>query len=108
MKLTEKEIRSKSKKELEDILIDIYQSPYAGIYFSIKSQLDRLSKEIEEAEISLESKSYDNFMKWTEKSLTAAQNMDGLLGLIDPDILRREREKRLEADDYSPEAFVDR
>lgn len=104
--MTESQIKSKSKEELQSILIDIYRSPLIPIYFSIKKQLDNLAKEIENADITLGSKSYENFIKWAEKSLVFGENIQGLLSKIDPETLRKETEIRLKADDLSPESFA--
>lgn len=103
--MTRKDLQGKTKDELIEIVEKIYQSPYLGIYFSIQSQLDKLATEIEGAPITIEEKTFDSFLKWGEKSLIIADNLQSILAKIDVDILVAEKEKRLQAKSGSPEAF---
>jgi len=106
MVLTEDQIKSKPREELEAMLIDIYRSPLLPIYFSIKKQMDKLASEIEEADISLGSKDYDQFLKWGEKAPLISDGLTNILSKIDPAILRAEQDKRLKAEELSVESFV--
>jgi hypothetical protein len=104
--MTQKEIKSKSKQELEEILIDIYASPYIPIYFSIKDQLKKLAEEIEGATINLGSKDYDHFLKWGEKAPVIAEGLKNILSKIDPATLREEQKRKASAEDTSVESYI--
>lgn len=105
--MTLDEIKSKSKEELEQIVYSIHQSPYLNVYFSIKGQLDKLAKEIENAPITIEEpKLFDSFLKWTEKSLTATNNLQEILEKIDREVLLKAKEERLSATETSVESYI--
>lgn len=101
-----KDLESKSKEELIQLLNDFYSSPYINVYFSIKKQLDKLAHTIESATIDVDEKSFDSFIKWGEKSLIIADNVEGLLAKMDASILREETEKRLRAEEGTIESYI--
>jgi hypothetical protein len=103
--MTRKDLQGKTKEELIDIVERIYSSPYLGIYFSIQNQLDKLAKEIEYAPITIEERTFDSFLKWGEKSLVIADNLQAIIAKIDSDTLTAEKDKRLKAKTGSPESF---
>ena len=75
------QIDALSEKEAKELLLEFYNSPYCDVYFSIKSQIKKLSKEIENAQIDFKEDSapFKNFVTWSEKSLTITSNLDRYL-----------------------------
>jgi hypothetical protein len=102
------DLQKKSKEELIDIVENFYGSPFVNIYFSVKTQADKLSKQIEEADIDFKDDSapFKNFVLWSKESLTILDNIEKILAKIDKDILIKAQEKRVSAEDTTPESYV--
>lgn len=98
------EIDGLTEEEAKDRLKKFYQSPYIAPYFSVAKQLEKLSEEIENADISIEEKTFDSFIKWGEKSLIISDNLQVIQSKIDADVLAGEKEKRLSAKSGSVES----
>lgn len=98
------DIDNLSEREAKERLKRIYESPYIKPFFSIQNQLDNLSTEIENATIKIDEKTFDSFIKWGEKSMIIADNLQTMLSRIDSEILEQEKEKRLSAKKGSVEA----
>lgn len=106
--MTRKDLQSKSKDELIDMVESLYNSPYVEVYFSIKSQADRLAKAIEKADIDFleDTAPFKNFITWSKESLGIMDNLEKILSKIDRDILLKEKEKRLAAEETSVESYI--
>lgn len=102
------EINKLTERQAKDKLIDLYASPYIKVYFSLKTQIDKLSKEIEDAEIDFKEDSvlFKNFMQWGKESLTITSNLEQIISKIDRDVLREEAEKRTRAEEGTIESYV--
>lgn len=94
--------------EAKELLKEFYNSPYCDIYFSIKSQIKKLSKEIEEADIDFKEDNapFKNFIQWSKESLTMANNLEQILSKIDRNILAEQSEKRLSAEEGTLESYI--
>jgi hypothetical protein len=105
-----KDLSSKSKEELIDIIEQFYNSPYVDIYFSIKKQVKKLSSEIEKTTIDFKEDSapFKNFMQWGKESLNLANNLQEILSKIDSDILVEEQKKRASAGEGTVEDYIGR
>ena len=103
-----KDLSSKSKEELIDIIEQFYNSPYVDIYFSIKRQIRRLANEIEKTKIDFKEDSapFKNFMQWGKESLTLANNLQEILSKIDKEILVEEQKKRTDAEPTTVESYI--
>lgn len=103
-----KEIDSLTEREAKELLKEFYNSPYIGIYFSIKTQVDRLAKDIETTSIDFKEDSapFKNFMTWTKESLTVTTNLEQILSKIDKTILSEQLERRTKAEDGSVESYI--
>lgn len=102
------EIDKLTEVEAKDLLKDFYNSPYCDIYFSIKNQIKKLSKEIENTKIDFieDSAPFKNFIVWGEKSLAITNNLQEILTKIDKKILQEQQNKRLAADEGSVESYI--
>jgi hypothetical protein len=102
------EIDKLTEREAKDLLQEFYNSPYCDIYFSIKGQIKKLSKDIENTSIDFieDSAPFKNFIIWGEKSLTLANNLEQILSKIDKSILQEQQDKRLAADEGSVESYI--
>lgn len=99
-----------SEEEAKQKLKDFYNSPYADIYFSMQSQIAKLSKEIEKTTIDFKEDSapFKNFITWGKEALTMTNNLEQILAKIDKDILSEEAAKRTEAEAGTLESFIKR
>lgn len=99
-----------SGAEAKELLKEFYNSPYCDIYFSIKTQIRKLSKEIETAEIDFKEDNapFKNFIQWSKESLTMATNLEQILAKIDRTILAEQSEKRLSAEEGTLESYIKR
>jgi len=106
--MTEKEIRLKSKEELVDLLIRFYESPYIKSYFAVKSQLDNLAMQIEQANIDFadDKKLFKSFLEFGAKYQKIADSLENIQQKIDKDALVAAKVKRLEAKEGSLESFI--
>jgi len=104
------DIDALSENEAKELLKEFYNSPYCDVYFSIKSQIKKLSKEIEDANIDFkeESAPFKNFVTWSEKSLTITSNLEQILSKIDKTILAEQQERRTKAEDGTVESYIRR
>jgi hypothetical protein len=102
------QIDALSEREAKELLLEFYNSPYCDVYFSIKSQIKKLSKEIENAQIDFKEDSapFKNFVTWSEKSLTITSNLEQILAKIDTSILLELQERRVKAEDGSVESYI--
>lgn len=102
------QIDALSEKEAKELLLEFYNSPYCDVYFSIKSQIKKLSKEIENAQIDFKEDSapFKNFVTWSEKSLTITSNLEQILAKIDKTILQEQQDRRTKAEDGSVESYI--
>ena len=102
------QIDALSEKEAKELLLEFYNSPYCDVYFSIKSQIKKLSKEIENAQIDFKEDSapFKNFVTWSEKSLTITSNLEQILAKIDKSILLEQQEHSVKAEDGSVESYI--
>lgn len=102
------DIDNLSEEEAKELLKEFYNSPYIGIYFSMKTQIDRLSKDIEKTKIDFKEDSapFKNFITWGKESLTMINNLDEVLSKIDKTILKEQQERRTKAEDGSLESYI--
>lgn len=105
-----RDIESLTEREAKDLLREFYNSPYCDVYFSIKSQIQKLSKEIETAEIDFKEDSapFKNFVTWSEKALTITSNLEQILAKIDKSILQEQQEQRTKAEEGTVESYIRR
>lgn len=108
--MTAKEIDALSEDEAKEQLKEFYNSPYCDIYFSIKTQITNLSKEIEKTKIDFKEDSapFKNFITWSKESLTVTNNLEQILAKIDKNILKEQREKRVAAEEGTVESYINR
>lgn len=104
------EIDKLTEKEAKKLLKEFYNSPYCDVYFSIKTQIKKLSKEIENADIDFKEDSapFKNFVTWSKDSLTITSNLEQILAKIDKSILQEQQDKRVMAEDGSVESYIRR
>lgn len=97
-----------TEKEAKSILKDFYNSPYCDIYFSIKTQISKLSKEIESTDIDFKEDSapFKNFIIWGKESMNLTNNLENILAKIDTTILREQEAQRLSAEEGSLESYI--
>ena len=102
------EIDNLTESEAKELLKEFYNSPYIGIYFSMKTQIEKLSKEIEKAKIDFKEDSapFKNFITWGKEALTMINNLDQILAKIDKAILKEQQERRTQAEDGSVESYI--
>lgn len=100
------EIDLLSEVEAKGLLKEFYNSPYCDVYFSIKNQIKKLSKEIEDTDIDFKEDSapFKNFILWSKESLTVANNLEQILSKIDSNVLIEQKKKRLQAREGSIES----
>jgi len=103
-----KDIDKLTEEEAKDLLKEFYNSPYCDVYFSIKSQLSKLSKEIEKANIDFKEDSapFKNFVTWSKESLTITSNLEQILSKIDKTIFEEQQNKRTMAEAGSVESYI--
>lgn len=94
-----------SEAEAKDMLREFFRSPYIRPYLSLQTQLDKLSLEIEKADIEIGEKTFDSFIKWGEKAVTIADNIMTLRSKIDTSELLKEKRERTKAKEGTPEAM---
>jgi hypothetical protein len=97
-----------SEQKAKSILKDFYNSPYCDIYFSIKSQISKLSKEIENTDIDFKEDSapFKNFIIWGKESMNLTNNLENILAKIDTTILREQEKQRVSAKEGSLESYI--
>jgi hypothetical protein len=102
------QIDSLSELEAKELLKEFYNSPYIGIYFSMKTQVEKLSKEIEKAEIDFKEDSapFKNFITWGKEALTLTSNIEQILAKIDKTILKEQQDRRTKAEEGSVESYI--
>ena len=102
------EIDALTEREAKDALKEFYNSPYCDIYFSIKTQVRKLSKEIEKAKIDFKEDSapFKNFLSWGKDAITLANNLEQILSKIDKSILKEQQDKRTQAEEGTVESYI--
>lgn len=95
-----------NKEELINELLKFYSNPNIGIYLSIETQLNNLSKLIKSHTFSINGKDFENFLKWAEKSPVIANSLSELRKLLDPAELVKERDKKAEAKPATVEHYL--
>lgn len=102
------DIDNLTENEAKELLKEFYNSPYIGIYFSMKTQIEKLSKDIEKSSIDFKEDSapFKNFISWSKESLTITSNLEQILAKIDKTILKEQQERRTKAEDGSVESYI--
>lgn len=98
-----------SKADLKKKLDEIYSHPLINIYIAMRTQVDKISKQIESAHIDFtdeDSILFKNFLAFSDKSPKIAEALESMRQKIDPDELKKAQADRLKADSLSPEAFA--
>jgi hypothetical protein len=106
--MTVEEIDKLSASEARGLLKTIYNSPYINIYFSLKNQMDKLSKEIEASDIDFkqDGASFKNFIAWGKDALTITNNLEQILSKIDVSALKEQEQIRTRAEVGTVESYV--
>ena len=75
---------------------------------AIKSQISKLSKEIENTDIDFKEDSapFKNFIIWGKESMNLTNNLENILAKIDTTILREQEKQRVSAKEGSLESYI--
>ena len=90
---------------------EIYAHPLINIYLAMRTQVDKISLQIESANIDFtdeDSILFKNFLAFSDKSPKIAEALESMRQKIDPDELKKAQADRIKAAETSPEAWAAR